>query len=131
MNLYLVAALLFGMILYSAIPSSSDSFSQSTSERLSHLRASFEMYAIEHGVFPDSFAVREALPKENSKPFRDEWNHPILIQFDKPRTKVTLRSIGANALDEQGRGDDLSVEISLEEILREQEMLRKVLNLKS
>lgn len=52
-------------------------------------------------AFPKGFLDGDAVPK-------DAWGHTLVFSAQEKGTKFTLRSLGANGVDDQGAGDDVT-----------------------
>jgi hypothetical protein len=98
---------------------------ETTVRALSRLRGYLTEYMIIHGSLPGPTLhdALDALEKEGDKyyemngvrisePSVDAWGHAIIYELHGP-THAFVRSIGENGVDENGKGDDIELEVPL------------------
>ena len=105
-----------------------------TNRRLMALSTALRSYWLEYEQFPkgdlrDLLAVLQAKNTDGQNPrkvlffefqsrdfdkdgnFVDGWGHPFLLTANGDRSKITVKSLGENGVDDQGKPDDIVVEI--------------------
>jgi hypothetical protein len=115
--LLLAAAVFFGPTFCSS-KASWQRLTQAVVEDFSH---SLTLYAREQGRFPSQKKGLTALVDEGffkSDRLSDPWGRPFVYACRQPDcTELLVYSIGANGIDEQGKGDDVGKSMDLTSLL--------------